>query len=70
VATDETALLASLFSGVSTEERRHLVDLLTVHREDSGARLAPRRPAGRGEPGGRAEGFRPDGDCRRAGTDG
>jgi hypothetical protein len=40
---DESALLRSLFDGIAGDDRSRLVDLLNVDREDSGARLTPRR---------------------------
>jgi len=47
MAKDESALLRSLFTGVDDGDRQHLVDLLNIDREDSGARLTPRRGSGR-----------------------
>lgn len=48
MTTDESALLSYLFAGIDEEvERHHLVDLLNVEREDSGARLTPRRAGSR-----------------------
>ena len=57
---DESSLLPSLLAGVAGDERSRLVDLLNTPREDSGARLAPRR--GTARPAGDADAETVDAD--------